>query len=88
MLKKFTFQFFAADEGGMGGTPAVAQPGQSSAPAQAQNADPAAQQPVQGQNAPVAQAQESFDELIKGRYKQDFDRRVQSIVREIGRAHV
>lgn len=82
MLKKFTFQFFAADEGGMGGTPAVAQPGQSSAPAQAQNAAPAAQQPVQGQNAPVAQAQESFDELIKGRYKQDFDRRVQSIVRD------
>lgn len=83
MLRKITFQFFAAEDGGMGSNPAPAQPGQSSAPAQAQNAAPAAQQPQQGQNAPVAQAQEaSFEELIKGKYKQDFDRRVQGIVRD------
>lgn len=83
MLRKITFQFFAAEDGGMGSNPAPAQPGQSSAPAQAQNAAPAAQQPQQGQTAPVAQAQEaSFEELIKGKYKQDFDRRVQGIVRD------
>lgn len=83
MLRKITFQFFAAENGGMGSNPAPAQPGQSSAPAQAQNAAPAAQQPQQGQTAPVAQAQEaSFEELIKGKYKQDFDRRVQGIVRD------
>lgn len=75
------FQFFA--EGGeAGSTAALAQPTtqQSSAPAQGVQADVPAQ-PGQQEQAAVAQPQgESFDSLISGKYKADYERRVKAAV--------
>ena len=86
MLHRFTFQFFAADDGGTGSIAAPAQPNMSSNPAQA---GAAGQQgtsgvPAGGQTAPVAQVQqeESFEDLIKGRYKADYERSVKAAVSE------
>ena len=57
---------------GMGSNAALAQPQNGSAPvAQAQNQ--AGQQPGQA-------AEPTFDELVKGKYKQDFDSRVREII--------
>lgn len=91
MLRKFHFQFFAAD-GGTGSNAAPAQPNMSSTPVTTPNGptgDPTGPQgspgfPPTGQNAPVAQAQqeESFESLIKGRFKADFDSRVQKAVND------
>jgi len=90
MLRKFHFQFFAAD-GGTGSNAAPAQPNMSSTPVTTPNGptgDPTGPQgspgfPPTGQTAPVAQAQEeSFESLIKGRYKADFDQRVQKVVND------
>lgn len=76
-----SFQFFA--EGGeAGSTAAIAQPTQqqSSAPAQGVQADVSAQ-PGQQEQAAVAQPQEeSFESLISGRYKADYERRVKAAV--------
>lgn len=75
------FQFFA--EGGeAGSTAALAQPTtqQSSAPAQGVQADVQAQ-PGQQEQAAVAQPQEeSFESLISGKYKADYERRVKAAV--------
>lgn len=75
------FQFFA--EGGeAGSTAALAQPTtqQSSAPAQGVQADVPAQ-PGQQEQAAVAQPQEeSFESLISGKYKADYERRVKAAV--------
>ncbi|MDO5012854.1 MAG: hypothetical protein Q4E56_05060 [Pseudomonadota bacterium] len=89
MLRKFTFQFFAA-EGGTGSMTAPAQPNTSSpvtAPAGPTNQpgpEGASGAPAAAQTAPVAQVQqeESFESLIKGRYKADYDRRVKKAVME------
>lgn len=75
------FQFFA--EGGeAGSTAALAQPTtqQSSAPAPGVQADVPAQ-PGQQEQAAVAQPQEeSFESLISGKYKADYERRVKAAV--------
>lgn len=89
MLRKFTFQFFAA-EGGTGSMTAPAQPNTSSpvaAPAGPTNQPGpvgASAPAAAAQTAPVAQVQqeESFESLIKGRYKADYDRRVKKAVME------
>lgn len=89
MLRKFTFQFFAA-EGGTGSMTAPAQPNTSStaaAPAGpiGQNGpEGASGAPAAAQTAPVAQVQqeESFESLIKGRYKADYERSVKAAVSE------
>lgn len=89
MLRKFTFQFFAA-EGGTGSMTAPAQPNTSSpvaAPAGPTNQpgpEGASAPAAAAQTAPVAQVQqeESFESLIKGRYKADYDRRVKKAVME------
>ena len=92
MLLKSIFQFFAA-EGGTGSNAAPAQPNMSSAQAQAQSGpagaggpEGAAGAPAAAQNAPVAQAQqqaeESFESLIKGRYKADYERSLQKAMGE------
>lgn len=90
MLRKFHFQFFAAD-GGTGSNAAPAQPNMSSTPVATPNG-PIGDRGPQGdlgvqttvQTAPVAQAQqeESFESLIKGRFKADFDSRVQKAVND------
>ena len=78
MLHKFTFQFFAADDGGTGSIAAPAQPDMSRGKNGATGA------PEAGQTAPVAQVQqeESFEDLIKGRYKADYERSVKAAVSE------
>lgn len=90
MLRKFTFQFFAA-EGGTGSNAAPAQPNMSSTPVAAPAGPTNQPGPVgasapaaAAQTAPVAQVQqeESFESLIKGRYKADYDRRVKKAVME------
>lgn len=91
MLRKFTFQFFAA-EGGTGSMTAPAQPNMSSTPVATPNGptgDPTGPEgspgfPPTGQTAPVAQVQqeESFESLIKGRYKADYERSVKAAVSE------
>lgn len=66
----------AAFDGEAGGEAAVAQPQSVNAPdAQAQEAAAA---PTEEQQA----AKPSFDELVRGEYKSDFDARVQDIVRQ------
>lgn len=87
MLHRFHFQFFAADGGDTGSTAAIAQPTQqqqSSAPAQATQADVQVPGQQQGQTAAVAQPQqeESFESLIAGRYKADYERRVKAAVND------
>lgn len=86
MLHRFHFQFFAADGGDTGSTAAIAQPTtqqQSSAPAQAAQADVPVQGQQQGQTAAIAQPQEeSFESLIAGRYKADYERRVKAAVND------
>lgn len=87
MLHRFTFQFFAADDGGTGSIAAPAQPNMSSNPAQAGAAGQQSTSgvPAGGQTAPVAQVQqqeESFEDLIKGRYKADYERSVKAAVSE------
>lgn len=92
MLLKSIFQFFAA-EGGTGSNAAPAQPNTSSAQVQAESGqtgadgpEGAAGAPAAAQNAPVAQAQqqaeESFESLIKGRYKADYERSLQKAMGE------
>lgn len=91
MLRKFHFQFFAAD-GGTGSNAAPAQPNMSSTQVATPNGptgDPTGPEgspgfPPTSQTAPVAQAQqeESFESLIKGRFKADFDSRVQKAVND------
>lgn len=92
MLRKITFQFFAADAGGMGSMTAPAQPTTSS-PATAlvgttgcPNGPEGAPGPAAAaQTAPVAQVQkeeESFESLIKGKYKADYERSVKAAVSE------
>ena len=72
------FVFFAPE--GAGGEAALATPATSGGQQQAAQAS---QQPAGTQQAPVAQAQEeSFESLIEGKYKQDFQKRVQGIVRD------
>lgn len=76
---------FYAAEGGAGSETAIAQPTQQSSHAvQTGGAD--VQQTGQApQNAPVAQAQqntESFEDLIAGRYKADYEKRVKAAVNE------
>lgn len=72
------FVFYAPE--GAGGEAALATPATSGGQQQAAQAS---QQPAGTQQAPVAQAQEeSFESLIEGKYKQDFQKRVQGIVRD------
>lgn len=83
-MLQMNFQFFAAEGEGTGSTAAIAQPTtqqQSSAPAQAAAADvPQADRQTE-QTAAVAQPQEeSFESLIAGRYKADYERRVKAAV--------
>lgn len=86
MLHRSIFQFFAADDGGTGSIAAPAQPNMSSNPAQAGAAGQQSTSgvPAGGQTAPVAQVQqaESFEDLIKGRYKADYERSVKAAVSE------
>lgn len=91
MFYKSFIPFFAADAGGTGGMTASAQPNMSS-PVAAQNGpagDPTGPQGSQGfpptsQNAPGAQVQqeETFESLIKGKYKTEYDQRVKKAVME------
>lgn len=77
------FQFFA--EGGeAGSTAALAQPTaqQSSAPAQAATVDVQAQSQQTGQAAIAQPQEESFESLIAGRYKADYERRVKAAVND------
>ena len=92
MLRKITFQFFAADAGGMGSMTAPAQPTTSSPAAVlvgttgCPNGPEGAPGPAAAaQTAPVAQVQkeeESFESLIKGKYKSDYERSVKAAVSE------
>lgn len=80
-MKLLKIWLSAFGEGGEGAAaPAAAQGSNNAAPAQPQSSE----------TAPVAQAQEqaaqppaepTFDELVKGKYKGDFDKRVQDIVK-------
>lgn len=89
MLRKFTFQFFAA-EGGTGSMTAPAQPNTSSpvtapaGPTSQPGPEGASAPAAAAQTAPVAQVQqeESFESLIKGRYKADYERSVKAAVSE------
>lgn len=92
MFYKSFIPFFAADAGGTGGMTASAQPNMSSTPVTTQNG-PAGDQtgpqgspgfPPTGQNAPGAQVQqeETFESLIKGKYKTEYDQRVKKAVME------
>ena len=92
MFYKSFIPFFAADAGGTGGMTASAQPNMSSTPVTTQNGpagDPTGPQgspgfPPTGQNAPGAQVQqeETFESLIKGKYKTEYDQRVKKAVME------
>ena len=92
MFYKSFIPFFAADAGGTGGMTASAQPNMSSTPVTTQNGpagDPTGPQgspgfPPTSQNAPGAQVQqeETFESLIKGKYKTEYDQRVKKAVME------
>ena len=91
MFYKSFIPFFAADAGGMGGMTANAQPNTSS-PATAlvgttgcPNGPEGAPGPAAAaQTAPGAQVQqeETFESLIKGKYKTEYDQRVKKAVME------
>ena len=73
----------AAPAAAQGSNPAPAQPGTGSNAAFAQ--PQAAQGQQSGQGQPSGQdaqqaAEPTFDELVKGKYKQDFDSRVREII--------
>lgn len=61
--------------GNAGGTNGAAAPGMQSRPQQAEA-------PVAGANVETANTGESFDDLIKGRYKADYDARVQATIQD------
>lgn len=84
MLHRIHFQFFAAEGEGTGSTAALAQPTQqqSSAPAQTAQADVPVQSQQQGQAAIAQPQEESFESLIAGRYKADYERRVKAAVND------
>nr|DAH79826.1 MAG TPA: hypothetical protein [Caudoviricetes sp.] len=91
MFYKSFIPFFAADAGGMGGMTASAQPNTSS-PATAlvgttgcpNGPEGASGSAAAVQTAPGAQVQqeETFESLIKGKYKTEYDQRVKKAVME------
>ncbi len=70
-LIRINLRAFDGEASTEGGNPANAQPEQSEIAPDAQ---------AQNENAPETTARPTFDELVKGEYKKDFDERVQQIV--------